>query len=173
MIHTKESIKEAMLTEMALFTGPFQPNIHPEQWLVTASEDGKWTPLQHLDHLVVSVQAVNKALRWTPLWVVRWRFGKPNRPGRSYDALVTRYKEKLKESNPTNNPFSNGLVDLSQKAALLSAFDRDHQRFIHIFSKWSEADLDAYLVPHPLLGKLTLRELLFFMTYHIEHHRRA
>ena len=33
------------------------------------------------------------------------------------------------------------------------------------------ADLDAVLLPHPLLGKLTVREMLFFTVYHVQHHR--
>ena len=35
---------------------------------------------------------------------------------------------------------------------------------------WREADLDRYLLPHPLLGKLTIREMLFFTLYHNYHH---
>lgn len=35
---------------------------------------------------------------------------------------------------------------------------------------WRDADLDRYLLPHPLLGKLTLREMLFFTLYHNYHH---
>ncbi len=38
-------------------------------------------------------------------------------------------------------------------------------------SSWSEADLDRCRLPHPLLGKLTVREMLFFTLYHYEHHR--
>ncbi len=35
---------------------------------------------------------------------------------------------------------------------------------------WSEAALDRYRLPHPLLGKLTVREMLFFTLYHNAHH---
>jgi hypothetical protein len=35
---------------------------------------------------------------------------------------------------------------------------------------WSEDDLDNHRLPHPLLGKLTVREMLFFTLYHIQHH---
>ncbi|HRH60621.1 MAG TPA: DinB family protein, partial [Chitinophagaceae bacterium] len=33
-----------------------------------------------------------------------------------------------------------------------------------------EDELDVYILPHPLLGKLTLREMLYFTIYHAEHH---
>jgi hypothetical protein len=28
-------------------------------------------------------------------------------------------------------------------------------------------------LPHPLLGKLTLREMLYFTAYHADHHRHS
>ncbi|UPT65903.1 MAG: DinB family protein [Sphingobacteriales bacterium JAD_PAG50586_3] len=34
----------------------------------------------------------------------------------------------------------------------------------------SDSKLDTYLVPHPLLGKVTLREILFFTILHTEVH---
>lgn len=39
-----------------------------------------------------------------------------------------------------------------------------------INKNWSDPQLDQYLAPHPLLGKLTLRELGYFTIYHTEHH---
>jgi hypothetical protein len=38
-------------------------------------------------------------------------------------------------------------------------------------ANYSESDLDTYILPHPLLGKLTLREMLYFTTYHVQHHQ--
>jgi hypothetical protein len=39
--------------------------------------------------------------------------------------------------------------------------------------RWREEDLDYYRLPHPLLGKLTVREMLFFTVYHNYHHPRS
>ena len=36
---------------------------------------------------------------------------------------------------------------------------------------WDDVDLDRCRLPHPLLGKLTVREMMFFTLYHYEHHR--
>ena len=35
---------------------------------------------------------------------------------------------------------------------------------------WKESDLDKYVLPHPLLGKISLREMLYFTDFHILHH---
>ena len=36
--------------------------------------------------------------------------------------------------------------------------------------KFSVSDLDTYLLPHPLLGKMTIREISLWTAYHTEHH---
>jgi hypothetical protein len=36
--------------------------------------------------------------------------------------------------------------------------------------QWSEAELDRYTLPHPLLGDLTMREMLCFTLYHNQRH---
>lgn len=38
---------------------------------------------------------------------------------------------------------------------------------------WSERDLDRIRMPHPILGMLTTREMLFFTLYHNRHHVEA
>ncbi len=37
-------------------------------------------------------------------------------------------------------------------------------------NKTGESKLDDYLARHPLLGRITLRELCYFTIYHTEHH---
>lgn len=36
---------------------------------------------------------------------------------------------------------------------------------------WTEMNLNCCQLPHPLLGKLTVKEMLFFTLYHYEYHR--
>jgi hypothetical protein len=38
---------------------------------------------------------------------------------------------------------------------------------------WSERQLDRIRLPHPVLGKLSVREMLFFTLYHNQHHIEA
>ena len=47
------------------------------------------------------------------------------------------------------------------------------EKYTERLGNWSEKDLDKYKLPHPLLGKLTVREMLFFTIYHNEHHLKA
>ncbi len=58
----------------------------------------KWSAGQNLLHLILSTKPLAKVM---PLPKITFKtFGKPNRPGRSYEELVQRYKERLAESNP-------------------------------------------------------------------------
>jgi hypothetical protein len=53
---------------------------------------------------------------------------------------------------------------------LISKYHRLKEKLIRKVLSYREGKLDHYILPHPLLGKLTLREMLFFTIYHNEHH---
>ncbi len=131
---------------------------------------GKWTPGQHLDHLLRSGKPVHQALG-LPGFLLRLLFGKPNRPARSFDELVARYKEKLSAGGRASGRFVPLPVTAAQQQQLLQEYDRLRVKLTQRVSGMSDAQLDNYLLPHPLLGKLTIREMLYFTIYHTEHHR--
>ena len=39
-------------------------------------------------------------------------------------------------------------------------------------TNFTEGELDNLVLPHPLLGQLTIREMIYFTIYHVEHHTR-
>jgi len=83
---------------------------------------------------------------------------------------LARYKEKLKGFVGTNNTTNGKTHAIEEKKSLLVNFQIQIQRLQKVLEKWSEEDLDKYLIPHPLLGKLTIRELMLWMVYHHYHH---
>jgi hypothetical protein len=58
----------------------------------------------------------------------------------------------------------------ARRAQLMATRTELSQQLWSAIDVWRDADLDRYLLPHPLLGKLTLREMLFFTLYHNYHH---
>ena len=136
----------------------------------TAPANGKWSPAQHLEHIRIGLALTNKALGLPPI-LLRWRFGTPNRPGRDYDALVARYREKLSAGGRAPSRFVPKQVGENGLADLQAAISKHVEDLARRSSRWSDHRMDSYLVPHPLLGKLTLRELLYFTCYHAEHHQ--
>lgn len=131
---------------------------------------GKWSTGQHLDHLIRSTRPLNLAYR-LPYWSLRMQFGHKNdRPERSYEQLVDRYKERLAQGGQATGPYVPPVVSVDQKMQLLKQFKRENERLIKAIKSHSEDKLGIYLLPHPLLGKLTLREMLYFAVHHVKHH---
>ncbi len=53
--------------------------------------NAKWSPGQHLDHIHRSVKPVTQAFGM-PKFLLKWIFGKANRPSRNFEELVEKYK---------------------------------------------------------------------------------
>lgn len=138
----------------------------PEEELNIAP-DGKWSPLKQLEHLLRSIQPLNKALR-IPLPGLRILFGKPNRSSRSYDEIIAKYLAKLKEGGKASGRFIP--AKKQDKNKIIKKYRAQSELLYKVISKWDRDDLDKYLLPHPLLGKMLIREMLYFTIYHTEHH---
>ncbi len=131
--------------------------------------EGRWTAGQHMDHLLRSAKPLNMALR-LPKIVLRVRFGKARAASRSLDELATRYEDVLTAGGKAPGRFVPPDVPLESKMAPMIALPTEVDELLQAFGKWSEADLDHYVLPHPLLGNLTVREMLFFTYHHMGHH---
>jgi len=131
----------------------------------------KWTAGQQLDHIVRATSPIVLALR-LPKWLVKLLIGTPNRPSRSYEELVQKYNDKLAAGAKASGQFIPKPVIFAQRAALLAKLNTTVANIVRGMDNYSEAELDAYLLPHPILGKLTVREMLYFTEYHVLHHHR-
>ena len=89
-----------------------------------------------------------------------------------YDELVAKYKLKLEKGGRASGKFVAKPVSASAgKENILHTFNKAMEKLSHVIKKnWNDPQLDQYIAPHPLLGKITLRELCFFTIYHTEHH---
>lgn len=134
--------------------------------------ENKWTSGQHIVHLIQSTKPLNKALR-IPKFILQYKFGKANRPCRSYDELVSRYLEKLAKVNgQVNSPYSNNmpLTPPSEKEIIISELTNQKNILLKKLDKLSDKQLDKYLIPHPAMGRMILREIIMWSAYHVEHH---
>jgi hypothetical protein len=134
-----------------------------------SNPEGKWSPGQNLDHLIRSIKPL-VLIYGLPKFVLKWMFGKANRPSKNFDALVEKYKLKLSAGGTASARFLPQPVAFDEKEKLIGKYDRLKKTLVIKINHWHEPELDAYILPHPLLGKLTLREMLFFTIYHNEHH---
>lgn len=134
--------------------------------------DGKWTAGQHLDHLIRSAKPLNLGMR-APRVALKLQFGTADRPSMLYEDLVAKYVSALADGGAASGKFLPDAPTADKKAGLLKDFRKEGERLVQAARKWPESDLDRYVAPHPLLGKLTMRELLCFTVYHTHHHLKA
>ena len=133
------------------------------------STNGKWTPGQQLDHIIKSVSPVNLAFG-LPAFLLSVSFGKANRPSRSYEELVEKYHIKLATGYKAPALFVPKSIGVKHRERLPKKLRTLIYSIMYHANTFSESQLDTFLLPHPLLGKLTLREMLYFTIYHVGHH---
>ena len=133
--------------------------------------DGKWTTGQHILHLIQSAYYLNKGLSY-PKFVLRYKFGKSNRTPRGYDAIIKRYNERLEGvKGITFGPSKNMRVPtLEERSELIDQLKTHENKLKKIVLKWKDTHLDNLLLPHPLMGRMPVREIIMWSAYHVEHH---
>ena len=139
--------------------------------IFTVSQNEKWTAGQQLEHIYLSVKPVGLGFR-LPKFLLKLVWGKSNREGKSYDELIERYQAKLANGSKASGAFVPNKVDLKKGQKLKEKLKNEVLNLCLSIEKISEEDLDCYLLPHPILGKLTLREMLYFTIYHVKHHEK-
>lgn len=165
-IEYKPQIIFALNEKIDAFNNYIEP-LSKEQF--EATPNGKWSAGQNLDHLIRSIKPLQLAYR-LPKFALFILFGKTNRASRTYDELVTKYKTKLTAGGKASGPFIPPVISFEKKETLIRKYKEQKQKLIAKVEKQDEKDLDTYILPHPLLGKVTLREMLFFTIHHNEHH---
>ena len=142
-------------------------NLTNEEFLITNQE--KWTAGQQLDHIYLAVKPVVLALS-LPKLITRFLFGKANRPSKTYEDLVKKYQAKLQNGGKATGRFIPKTIPLNQKEILSKELSKATNALCQKIENFTEQELDTLILPHPLLGKLTIREMLYFTIYHVEHH---
>jgi hypothetical protein len=167
--YAKDEIMIALSAETdAVHT--FFAEIDPDLFF-TAPED-IWSPADNLVHLIKSSAPVVMALK-LPKIALRLRFGKAKMPSRTLAAVRVLYtKVALAGDAVATGGYVPEVDDFSaeNRANILAEWHAKSTELVTVIGKWSENDLDKYVLPHPLLGDMPVREILFFTLYHNMHH---
>ncbi|MFM7859446.1 MAG: DinB family protein [Flammeovirgaceae bacterium] len=166
MMHDKEKVAQLLLKAHDSFSKSVL-SLSSEQ--LKWNKEGKWNAAELLDHIVKSVKPVHFAFA-LPLFLLQLMFGRTNRPSRSYEELVAKYQLKLQAGGKAPKRFCPGAnIAITKQAHILQKIIAQLCARIDTLT---ENQLDLYILPHPLLGKITLREMLYFTIYHVEHHHK-
>ncbi|MBV7270334.1 DinB family protein [Winogradskyella luteola] len=140
-----------------------------ESW--TEGPKGKWTQGQQTLHLLQSIKPLNNALSM-PKFLLRYKFGKANRPVRDYNAIVKRYQERLEDAKGKTFKGSENMKvpQLEDKNYILNRLQTESKKLQYKTKKISDKNLDTVILPHPLMGKMPVREIIMWTAHHVEHH---
>lgn len=140
-----------------------------EAW--TQGPEGKWTQGQQALHLLQSIKPLNDALS-LPKFLLRYKFGKANRPVRDYDIIVKRYHERLKDAEGKTFKGSQNMKvpNLEDKHYIINRLQTESKKLQYKTKKISDKNLDTVVLPHPLMGKMPVREIIMWTAHHVEHH---
>jgi DinB superfamily len=131
-----------------------------------------WSPAEHVRHLTRSMTPLLPALRM-PKFALRAAFGSASREPMTYEAMQATYARALNEGG-TAGRFTPSEETGDGGRPRRDAIRDDHSETVRgltaAMARWTEAQLDRYRLPHPLLGKLSVREMLLFTVLHNEHH---
>lgn len=166
----KESIAQLLEEKNQILLNLLQ---HQESDKWKEGPKGKWTSGQQALHLLQSIKPLNDVLSM-PKFLLRYRFGKANRAVRDYETIVNRYQQRLKEAEGmTFGPSRNMKVPLfKEKDYILTRLQVENKKLQYKTRKMSETHLDTLILPHPLMGKMPVREIIMWTAYHIEHHTK-
>ena len=152
-------------------------SLEVEEFLAPQGEH--WSPEGHLRHLVKCVRPMARALS-LPKASLLLRFG-PNlrRAGfggasRSFEEVRDRYRALLAQGadagpfSPSERSYEG--TPKERREEVLGRWRKVSAALERAMARWGERALDRLRLPHPLLGKLTVREILLWTLYHNHHH---
>jgi uncharacterized damage-inducible protein DinB len=133
-----------------------------------------WSASDNVDHLIKAHKPIVKALR-LPKITLRAIFGKPKTSSITYAELCQIYRDEIAKGAQASgrylpNQESPNSGSETKKKERLDQFSKASTELVAAVEKWDENELDDYLLPHPILGKLTIREILLFTIYHNLRH---
>jgi len=133
-----------------------------------------WSASDNMDHLIKSHKPISKALK-LPKFTLQAMFGKPERQSKSYEEICEIYRAEIAKGAQASGRFlpeqqSPAKAAEEKKAELLEQWSKASTELVSVAEKWNDSELDGYQLPHPLIGKLTIREMLFFTIYHNLRH---
>lgn len=139
--------------------------------MANKSINGKWSVAQNAEHINKVLAPFAKYMTISKLKLEEL-FGIAQTESRDENKFVEDYGQVIKGAKAPPNVTPEEKTDY--KISELVENGRVYlKNIIASLNNWSEEELDKYLCPHPLLGKLTVREMFYFMTHHVNHHHKS
>lgn len=128
-----------------------------------------WSAAENVQHLTQSVQPLVYLMQ-KPKSYLADKWGKTDWQGRSYEQIVHLYEGVLAQGLKATGNFVPVLETATDKNTVMGNFQATHNQLLIVANDWTEEDLDTYIIPHPVMRNMSVREMLYFTAFHTRHH---
>lgn len=134
----------------------------------------QWSVAENLEHLSLSLHRSWLAL-FAPKFLLKWKFGKPSHESLTYEELIEVYYKKLEAVIVSDKRYEPQVKqEKFAKEKLITRFEQIAKKYLdQIRYYWEDENMDDCQIPHPVLGMITVRELLYFNLFHNTHHYKT
>ena len=152
----------------------FLSSIPGAQFFDGSSE--RWSVGYHVHHMTGAVNRVAQGLQNPGALPKR----KPATASRDFASIRETYLEALKNTPSETLRQLGSRVTLEEhedldahKTKLISGFANAIENFNTALEGFDEANFERLGMPHPVMGLLSSREMVFFIVYHNTHHQNG
>lgn len=138
----------------------------------TNSVNSKWSVAQNVQHINIGLSRISNYLA-LPKLSIETNFGLSERASKSHDIIIKVFSNAFENGVQSTDAFLPDENLQSKMEDLISQGKDFLKSVIENLQNWSEEDLEKYNCPHPFLGKITVREILYFTIYHAQHHNET
>lgn len=130
---------------------------------------GKWSVADVMQHLYLSARPVARLMTGPREVFTQW--GEADAPSQTYDDIASAYTNILAMGAKAPVAFSPRPEDMQAGVqTIIGRFTGVYQTLVDALPGWTDGELDRNCIPHPAFSKLTVREMLYFTSFHTRHH---
>ncbi len=134
--------------------------------------EGKWSGGQQLEHLILTNSAILRGFS-APKERLLEKFGTFSRQEMTLNILTEKYTKAAKKIQVKAPPnLIPAIITLPDKSGKIAEFQKCLQDFINVLNNWTETELSKYQLLHPLIGPMSMREMILFIIFHNRHHQK-
>ncbi len=137
----------------------------------TIPKNEKWSVYQNIDHINIGLLRLGNYLA-LPKAQIETLCGLSERRSTTYEKLVKIYLNAMSSGIKATEPFIPELNLNGNMEEVISNGKNLLKALLSNLDDWTEEELDLYHCPHPALGTITVREVLYFTIYHVQHHEK-
>jgi Protein of unknown function (DUF1569). len=143
-----------------------------EAEFIYSHNNEKWNAGKQLNHIGMSLGALKKGMSM-PKLALKMTFGTTKEPSKSYDEVVKKYTDRLKKPYTVEgSKFDPQPMAFVDKEAGIERFNSTMNKLVKAYQKFSDTDAEKYVLPHPLIGNLSMKEFMLFDIFHVQHHHK-